>query len=102
MEQEQEVKSGVEGSDSEQALDRLKEDIEQYNAVHNEEQDTLKLIGVNTQLLWMTATMATIAAINTLLNSVLYKWLVFLGIGIVSSILHKNILLYGAIFKPRK
>ena len=91
--------------DSEQAMDRLKEDVELYNIQQQQEgkeEDTLKLIGVNTQLLWMTATMATIAAINTLLNSVLYKWLVFLGLGIVSSILHKNILLYGAVFKPKK
>ncbi len=45
--------------------------------------DTFKLSAVSFHVQWMAMTMATIAAINSLLGAYTYRWLVFLAAGML-------------------
>lgn len=54
--------------------------------------ETLELLAkashINMTLIWMTATMAVIAAINSLIQVYVYKWLVFMIVSLCSLIIY--------------
>jgi len=53
-------------------------------------EDIFKAIHINTLLVWTATVMATIAAINTLINTQIYRWLVFLAVGLISLLIYNK------------